>query len=276
MTVVVRAAEEADIDGIVAMLGEHWTQQGWSVGKYRYYYEDYPSGRPLPFVAVEDGVIVAFLGLLPIAVSGMPACLVLQVFVSPRHRRGATLVELARLAESTARESGARFLCGFGNRRFAAVAARFLGWRVPGYLRFVDREAVDLTAFRSRFHFDADGAWHRWRFGAVREIQTQSFEKDGVLHRQLLKTRAFPKLEASSLGFPRLNLWHPDSYSTTDDGGWTQPFVVVPLAPDLPPELLDIHHWYLEMGDSDAIEPYQPWLASGRLAGTPLSPSEVG
>lgn len=261
MSVVVRQATEDDIEEIVGMLGAHWTEQTWSVGKYRHYYANYPLGRPLSFVAVADGGIVAFLGLLPVVVSGISAFLVLQVFVSPHHRRGATLVELVRLAESAARDAGAMFLCGFGNRRFAVVAERFLGWRIPGYLTFVDRESIDLGSYRARFHFEYEDAWYRWKFGVDREVHTQEYARAGVVHRQLLKTRSFPTLEASSLGVTSINLWHPDSYSEKADGAWIQPFLLAPLSASLPAGLLDIHHWYVEMGDSDTIEPYRPWVS---------------
>lgn len=57
-----------------------------------------------------------------------------------------------------------------------------------------------------------------------------------------------------------INLWHPDSYSEKADGEWIGSRFSSHPSGDLPDGLLDIHHWYIEMGDSDTIEPFRPWI----------------
>ncbi len=261
MSIEIRRATDADAPAVVDMLAEHWAEHGWSLGKYRHYYRDYPEGPPISMIAVDTAARrpVAHFGVLPIRISGIPAGLILQVLVRQSHRRGNTLVELARASEGEARRTGARLLVGFANARFAKVAERFLRWRILGYLGFSDTEAIELEPHRHRYHFEYGDAWYRWKFGHDARIYVKPYEKDGATYHQLLKTRDFPRVEANTLGAPRLNLWRPEEHLVEPTGEWSQPLVLVPLAPGLPEDLAEFSRWYVEMGDSDTFEPHQPW-----------------
>jgi hypothetical protein len=254
-----RRTTEADVPGTIAMLHEHWSVQGWGSGKYNHYYRDYPEGETISAIAVEDQKPVAHFGVLPIRVSGIEAGLILQVLVRSDHRRGRTLHDLVRFSENAARESGMRFLCGFANARFAKVAQRMLGWKILGYLRFADVDAIDLTPMRDRYRFEYGDAWYDWKLGRQANVYVHEYAKEDTVHHQLLKTRGFPRLSAKELGVPQLNLWHPDRYTASETSEWSQPIVYVPLDPTLPPDLADISRWYIEMGDSDTFEPHRPW-----------------
>ncbi len=254
MSFEIRVARPDEAGAIVALLGAHWTAQSWSLAKYRHYYVDYPEGEAISMVALDDGAIVAHVGLLPIRISGTPAYLVLQVLVSQHYRRGGTLVEMLRASEDEARRRGAQLLCGFGNIRFSKVAARFAHWTIAGFLRFAEVEALAVADYRDRLAFEYGPAWYRWKLGSEAPVEIRPYTKDGRTYHQLLKTRGVAHVSAAEQGVPALHLFHPDRTSPVETTDWSQPFVVRPLVEGLDPRFLDLRQWYVEMGDSDTFE----------------------
>lgn len=264
MTVdVIRTSPELE-GAVVAMLAEHWREQGWCQGKYDHYYKDYPEGEPISLVALDaaDGTLLGHFGLLPVQVDEWPAFLALQVLVNPAHRRGDVFAALVAGAEKAARERGAAFICGFPNRKFATVVARLFGWTIVGYQSFVDVEAFDPRPYRDRNRFKYSPAWYEWKFGHREPPFTQRYTRDGQELVQVLKAVENSVTSAHELGCATVNVWHPDHCSAQPSADWSQAFVWRAIAPGLPAGLTDITRWLLEMGDSDTFEPLKKWSES--------------
>ncbi|MCH8243198.1 MAG: GNAT family N-acetyltransferase [Planctomycetes bacterium] len=256
----VRLATATDAAGVVELFRADGNAYGWSVEKWRHYHVDYPDGEPVSVVAVgDDGQIIGHYAMAPIEISGHRAMLGLHAYVHPNYRGLEVISRIIAKAYEVCQQREIEVLCGFANRSFTTILSRIFGWNVVGYLQFVDISRIDLTAYARRLRFVYSEAWYRWKFGTLKCVYLDDYEKDGVVRHQLLKSRELSVVTASELGVNAINVWDPACYTTKEPVGWHQAFSVCRVASELDPRFLDINNWYIEMGDSDAFEPYRPW-----------------
>lgn len=250
-----RIADKESAAAIAAFLSTIGPHLGWNEGKWLHYYERYPIQRPLSLVQDdENGQIAGHCGVLPVRAGGIAGGLVAHTLIRADRRNLAHIRALLLAVEHHAREAGMRFLCGFPNRTFAAVAVRLMGWSIPGCYGFSDRPRLVPERSSRRYAFEYPPAWYDWKFGEAGPAWIQDYAHDGRVSHQLLKTSDDAPVEARAYGFDAIQCWSPDAVIAFPSENRAQPFMVHRLDRTLPEAIADITNWYAEMGDSDTFE----------------------
>ncbi len=260
MNINVRLANEDDAERITELLQTSGSQYGWTIEKYNYYYRDYPDGKTIASVALnEKGEALGFYGALPVRAGAYSAVAGAHAIVSPAHRGRHLWGPVLEVLCEEARKSGAQFLMGYANPRFTKGIVKNYGYILAGYAHFVDADDIDFGAYRDRFRFEYSDAWYQWKFGFLADYYSKEYVRnaDGGTSRCLqLHTSRIDKVVAPQ--GRRLNLWHPAAYSADDPGEWSQGIAIKPLVDGLDPDIFKIDHWRFDMADNDSIE-YRQW-----------------
>ncbi len=248
-----RAARQEDAAAVVDLSRRaygprhQWTEERW----LRHYFSFPGAEAPLVLVAeTANGSLAGHYSLFPARSSRCLLYVQSHIFVCPRYRGPRILNRLIRCGLEWPDRREGSLLIAFTQFRFAQVLQRVFGWKALGYVEFLSCPAIDPTQFAGRNRFEHNDDWFRWRFGDLRERYTFKHQHDGTEHVQVWKTRHGTPVTARELGAPSINCWHPAGYREGRHDGWGIN-VSVWQEPDTATELMDIHNWYLEIGDSD-------------------------
>ncbi|MCP4265422.1 MAG: hypothetical protein GY777_07590 [Candidatus Brocadiaceae bacterium] len=254
MPIQYRYSDKEDAEKIVALLSEEGNRYNWSLGRWKHYYLDYPEGKPIEVIAVDNNRVIGHYGLLPVRINQFQAMLGVHAYISAPRRNLNIISNLLKLVDHTAQDCGANFVCAFANPEFTQIITRIFGWQNLGYVSFESANEIELELYQKRYRFCYSKDWYQWKLKTLKTNYIQNYQKDGVCYNQLLKTREIKKLTAKEVGHDQLHCWHPKGYSKEKPFGWSQPFSIKCFTQELPVGLKDIHNWYLEMGDNEAFE----------------------
>lgn len=251
----VRRTQATDAEGIVRLFSEGGNLHNWSVTKWRHYYEDYPEGKTVGFVAVSDRGIIGHYGLFPVTIGTWRVYLGVHAYVSESVRGLAVISSLMRALDEFCMSGGVPFIVGFSNPRFTTVKNKLFRWKTPFSARFVPTRQFDPEVYQERpFRFQYTGNWQRWRFGQSDGPFISQYKKV-ARHKpvyQLLHTQS--RVVASDFGIPEFECWDPEGYLEESCEFPCQPFSIKIYDKQWSgPDLLDPENWFIQMGDSDTF-----------------------
>ena len=255
----IRAARPDDGDAVMALAERAYSPRPvWSNGDgWRRFFFGYPGDGAAAFLAVDDQDIpLGHCGFLPTKVSGKPACYQTNAFIAPECRDGDLLRQIVTVGEAHACHHGASFLITFTSKRVAVVFRRLLGWTIVGTIAFTRKEVINPHAFANRLHFQHPPEWYTWRFGEEKNSYVLPYTKDRATTLQAWKTVDGTSLLAPDFGATALDCWHPDGYSSDLASESETCFLVKNISDPVNTDVLNIHNWYIEIGDSDLA--YRP------------------
>jgi hypothetical protein len=242
-----RLANKNDAKNIVSLFTSEGNPYHWTLSKWNHYYMNYPEGKPVSVVALDNGVIGHY-GMLPVRINQYNAMLGVHAFVKKEYRGSGVIFNLMYLVNKYCSDNGIDFICGFNNHNFAKICKSILKWNIAGYLLFDDVSYFDNQNYQDRYRFIYSQKWYQWKFGSLKPFYTKEYIKDGKRLTQLLKTNRTNIINDS------INLWNPERYTLTEPDKWNQPFLIKVINNKIDKNVLDIRNWYIEMGDSDTFE----------------------
>lgn len=224
----------------------------WDVEKWEKYYEKYPCEGARSFIAVNGVELIGHYGVLPIRIGEYRALLGVHAYIKTGHRNLVIIDELLKKVYEYAKENDYAFVCGFSNNNFSEILKKIFKWRLIGYLFFDNKSEIELKS-EYKYKFIYDDNWYLWKFGELQDVYFKDYEKNGEIYKQLLKIRM---KKNSTLNFNEdINFWNPNKFlKDCKIGTWNQPFLVKAIKDNLPEDLFDPRHWFIEMGDSDTFE----------------------
>lgn len=250
--IIYRQATPEDAESVVALSQSvSGKQNRWSVDYWKTYYSTYPTGTPFILVAeTSDGSLVGHYSLLPVELSFGLGMMQSHIFVHPEFRGVNLLAEFMNRGMDYAKSHSAKVMLAFTQPRFAMVLKRLYGWKLAGHLSFCDYDQVNPGQYADHVRFTPDDAWYKWRFGDLEPPYIFPHNHNDRLHQQLWKSQNGHCVDASKLGFNKINCWQPDHSDTATPPDWGISLVINPIT-DISEKLMDIRNWYIEIGDSD-------------------------
>jgi hypothetical protein len=255
----VRQLEPGDAAGVVQLFSEGGNPHNWTLQKWRHFYEDYPEGKTVSFVAIMDDKIIGHYGLFPVVIGGHRVYMGAHAHISESVRGLAVISSLMKSLDSFCIANDIPFIVGFANPRFTTVKNKLFKWKTPLWASFVSVDKFDPTEFKDRpLTFEVSPHWIRWRFGVENGPIVSRYRKPGgnTTSYQLLYTN--DEAVAANFSLDRMQCWSPVGYRTEETGEFAQPFSVKCYNPNWNgPDVLDPDNWLVQMGFSDTFV-YEP------------------
>lgn len=252
----VRRSTPGDAEGIVRLFSEGGNPHNWALEKWQHYYQCYPEGETVAFVAESDQGIIGHYGLFPVVIGETPVYMGAHAYVSKSVRGLAVISQLMKSLDDFCIENDIPFIVGFANPRFTIVKTKLFKWKTPFFASFVTTNHFDHETFAERpLRFQYSDEWLQWRFGTVAApvvSQHMKAESETPTY-QLLHTRT--NVVANDYGLVELECWSPTGYlKEPDSPSFSQPFSVKIYAKNWKgADLLKPDNWYIQMGDSDTF-----------------------
>lgn len=257
MRVEVRRSNSEDAQGIVDLFAEDGNPHNWSLDKWSHFYQGYPEGEVVAFVAESPEGVVGHYGLFPVVIGGYQVYLGAHAYISKSVRGLAVISKLMKALDGFCVQHSVPFIVGFANPRFTIVKSKLFKWSTPFYASFVSCSCFCRADYSGRpLAFEYSSKWLKWRFGnevGVPVVSRYQENEDGQLSFQLLCAEKL--VEASELGLSRLECWSPEGYIKELNGRrFAQPFSVKVYSKNWNgPDLQDPDNWFIQMGDSDTF-----------------------
>lgn len=259
MTIVVRIAEDKDIEQIIDLFCESGSNHyQWTSEKWMHYYRHYSEGHAVSLIATLNNKVVGHYGLLPVKIAETPSMMGLHAYVA-KAQRGLTVISaLMKEVDRICNQSDVGLICGFANPQFSLIKSTIFKWKTVCWLAFKNGLTVqDLEIKKGKkFYFNYSKEWFEWRFGTQLDNYV-SFYRDSnkCTHVQLLKYRN----EKQLIGDLNLELWSPvATYPTNQPHTFCQPFSIKIYDRKLVEEgVSNSENWSIDMGDSDTFQ-YSP------------------
>jgi hypothetical protein len=253
----VRRSWADDAQSIVDLFSEGGNPHNWSYEKWKHYYQDYPEGETVTFVAESQEGIIGHYGLFPVVIGGYQVYLGAHAYISESVRGLAVISQLMKSLDEFCVIQGVPFIVGFANPKFTIVKTKLFKWSTPFYANFVKCSRFDSNEYQSRLlRFNYSDQWLSWRFGkqASDPVISRYQKNDGEAPAfQLLHTEK--SVEARSFGLAELECWRPDGYvKIPEKQRFGQPFSVKIYDKKWEgPDLKSPDNWLIQMGDSDTF-----------------------
>jgi len=252
----IRRGTSEDAEGIVHLFSGENNPHGWSLQKWRHYYQNYPEGETVFFIAESEQGIIGHYGLFPVVIGGTQVYMGAHAYVTESVRGLAVISRLMKSLDEFCVDNDIPFIVGFANQKFTTVKTKLFKWRTPFFAGFVTTTRFAPSVFKERpFRFQYSDEWLQWRFGKVTDPVVSQYRKAGceTPTYQLLHTQS--SVAASDYGLPAFECWSPDGYQKGPDGElFSQPFSLKVYDKHWAgPELLNPENWYIQMGDSDTF-----------------------
>lgn len=156
--VAIRPLEDADAAGVIRLIDAIWAEYPGTVfdvdaelPELHALASHFRAKGGAGWVAVAEGVVVAMVGVVPLAVPGRAE--LHKLYVDHAWRRRGLACRLLALAEERARVIGARVMELWTDTRFAD-AHRFYAGR--GYRRLPATRTLDDLSCSTEYHFEKD------------------------------------------------------------------------------------------------------------------------
>ncbi|GAA0841451.1 hypothetical protein GCM10009113_07940 [Marinobacter szutsaonensis] len=257
MNFEVRRGCVEDAQGIVDLFSEGGNPHSWSYEKWQHYYQLYPEGDTVTFVAESQDGIIGHYGLFPVTIGDYSVYLGAHAYISESVRGLAVISQLMKALDEFCTAEGVPFIVGFANPRFTTVKTKLFKWRTPFYASFVKCSSFNPEHYQSRpFMFSYSDKWINWRFGpkAGNPVisRYQKSDSEPPVFQVLHTTKP---VEASSMGLPELECWSPDGYiKMPANDHFSQPFSIKIYDRNWEgPDLCNPDNWFIQMGDSDTF-----------------------
>lgn len=252
----IRRGTLEDSEEIVRLFSEGGNPHGWSVQKWQRYYENYPEGETVFFVAEAEQGIIGHYGLFPVIIGGQQVYMGAHAYVTESVRGLAVISRLMKSLDEFCIDNGIPFIVGFANQKFTTVKTKLFKWKTPFFASFVNTTKFDPAEFEHRpFRFQYSGKWLKWRFGDVVDPVVSKYKKadnEKPVY-QLLYTES--RVTAEAYGLAEFECWSPHGYhEESDNKSFSQPFSVKIYDKQWAgPDLLSPENWHIQMGDSDTF-----------------------
>lgn len=253
----VRRGTADDASNIVALFSEGGNPHNWSLEKWRYYYQSYPEGETITFVAESKEGVIGHYGLFPVVIGGYSVYLGAHAYISESVRGLAVISQLMKLLDEFCIAQGIPFIVGFANHRFTIVKTKLFKWSTPFYASFISRSEFNSESYSNRpLTFEYSPDWLSWRFGSEANdpvISCYHKAEDYKPSFQLLYSTK--DVKAESFGLSELEFWAPENYvSTPEEGSFSQPFSLKIYDKSWNgPDLRNPDNWFIQMADSDTF-----------------------
>ncbi len=245
---------EEEATQVVELFSENNNLYNWSLEKWKHFYQNYPEGKPVSFIAVEKGNIVGHYGLLPVVIGGFSSYLGLHAYVATAFRPNGlfVLANIFNKIDSYCQNKGVRFICSFPNPRFSTIITKIFNWKEIINLFFDTAKKYNFNSMKSKkFFFQYSSEWYNWRFGENKSFYISKYYHSCRSRFQILKSN-YECINSLNLGLPCLEFWNPDKYSCNRKDQFTQPFSVK-IYDQKFDKIFNIDKWFIEMGDSDTF-----------------------
>lgn len=252
----IRRGSEKDAEGIVRLFSEGGNPHGWNMQKWQHYYQEYPEGETVFFVAESEHGIIGHYGLFPVTIGEYKVYMGAHAYVTESVRGLAVISRLMKSLDEFCIDNGIPFIVGFANQRFTTVKTTLFRWKTPFFASFVTTDDFDPEEFIDRpFSFNYSDNWLKWRFGEVDQpvISKYQNKESATPVFQLLYTQS--RVTAAEHGLSKFECWSPSGYQKgPDKETFSQPFSVKIYEKQWAgPDLLNPENWHIQMGDSDTF-----------------------
>lgn len=253
----VRLGTQKDAQGIVELFSEGGNPHNWTFDKWSHYYQDYPEGEAITFVAESEDRIIGHYGLFPVVIGGYNVYMGAHAYISESVRGLAVISSMMKALDYFCIEKNVPFIVGFANPRFTIVKTKLFKWKAPLYANFVKCKQFDPEVYLNRpLSFSYSERWIDWRFGeGVKAPVVSCYQRNTGDKPSFQLLHSTKKVEVDALGLPELECWSPDEYATNStEERFSQPFSVKIYDKNWNgPSLEDPANWFIQMGDSDTF-----------------------
>lgn len=253
----IRLGTKKDAQGIVELFSEGGNPHNWTIDKWAHYYQNYPEGETITFVAESGGRIIGHYGLFPVVIGGNYVYMGAHAYISESVRGLAVISSLMKALDHFCIKQDIPFIVGFANPRFTIVKTKLFKWNTPLYANFETSAQFNPEKYKTRaFSFSYSDKWINWRFGnkakspVISRYQIKESENSSF---QLLHTTRM--VEAVTFDLPEIEYWNPDKYTKIPEKNhFSQPFSVKIYDKNWSGhDLKDPNNWFIQMGDSDTF-----------------------
>ena len=150
MKLEIRRGTSEDMEEIVSLFSEDGNPHAWSVQKWQHYYEDYPEGQTVVFVAESAEGIIGHYGLFPVIIGGQKVYMGAHAYVTESARGLAVISRLMKALDEFCIDNGIPFIVGFANQKFTTVKSKLFKWKTPVFASFVNTTQFNPAEFEHR------------------------------------------------------------------------------------------------------------------------------
>jgi hypothetical protein len=252
----IRRGTFEDAEDIVNLFSGEENLHRWTLQKWRHYYQNYPEGETVFFVAESEQGIIGHYSLFPLVICGEKVYMGAHAYVKETVRGLAVISQLMKSLDEFCVAHNIPFIVGFANQKFTTVKTKLFKWVTPFYASFVTTTRFDPLVFKERsLRFQYSDEWQQWRFGDIAGPVVSQYRKTGceMPTYQLLYSQV--SVAASDYGLSEFECWKPDGYQRCPDGeSFSQPFSLKIYDRHwVGPDLLNPENWFIQMGDSDTF-----------------------